>query len=172
MNIKTKLFAQSIYSKEDGLNFDKTELILNSKSVVISHGMIFEGLNFMQINKAVILLDSLEILDKNAREIFLEHIDEKSGIVDFFIELHYNEYGNEIRNRIYEKLDLKEQNNRAFLDNIELGNFHISEDDEPNSVRITMDYSLIWEDGCSFTDQLLVINFDEYGDYIFHTHES
>lgn len=167
----TKIFSKKEYSITDGVIFDSVEVVLNGK-VSNFRGMIFEGLNEVQMKKAVSLLDSLELLDAKARRKWLELLEEEEEEVCGFIDIHHNEYGEEIKEQILEKLKVEKQDNRAFIEGLEFGSFHISEGDEEDSVEIVMDYSLIWEGGCSFTDQILAMHFSDKLEYEMHTHDS
>ena len=171
MKLNTKIFGETIYSKEDGLNFDTVMIDFNGKRNACS-GMVFEGLTNKQIEMAESLVNSLEQLDKKARELFLEFYEEERGVVAPFVHQHFNEYGSEIRARIFEKLQITEQNDRVFLENLEFGSFSISKDDKNEGIWITMDYNLIWEDGWTFTDQILAIRFNEKLEYTWCGHES
>jgi len=122
--------------------------------------------------KAAVLLDSLEALDKKARTIWLKLLEEQDSEVLGFIDVHYNEYGEEVKSMVQEKIQIKEQDNLAFMENLELGSFHITEGDDEESIEIVMDYSLIWENGCSFTDQILAMHFTDKLEYVLHTHDS
>jgi hypothetical protein len=171
ISLESKIFGQQKYSSEKGLDFDDVSMILNNKMANF-RGMISEDLNEVQIKKAIQLLDSLEVLDAKAREKWLELLEEKDEVVCEFIDIHHDEYGNEVKNQILEKLKVEKQDNKAFIVNLEFGSFHIIEGDEDDSVEIVMDYSLIWEDGASFTDQILAMHFTDKLEYDMHTHDS
>jgi len=168
---RTVFFGEVEYSSEDGVHFDEVTLQLNGRETHL-RGMIFEDLTKVQIEKAVVLLDSLEELDKKARTIWLKLLEEQDSEVLGFIDVHYNEYGEEVKSMVQEKLQTKVQDNLAFMENLELGSFHITEGDDEESIEIVMDYSLIWENGCSFTDQVLAMHFTDKLEYVLHTHDS
>ena len=168
--INTVFFGETEYSSEDGVDFDEVTLQLNGRETHL-RGMIFEDLTKVQIEKAVVLLDSLEELDAKARTIWLKLLEEQDSEVLGFIDVHYNEYGEEVKSMVQEKLQTKEQDNLTFIENLELGSFYIMKRDS-KSVEIVMDYSLIWEDGCSFTDQVLAMHFTDKLEYVLHTHDS
>jgi len=167
----TVFFGEVEYSSEDGVDFDEVTLQLNGKETHL-RGLIFEDLTKGQIEKAVVLLDSLEELDAKARTVWLKLLEEHDEEVVGFIDVHYNEYGEEVKSMVQEKLQGKEQDNLAFMENLELGSFHITEGDDEESIEIVMDYSLIWENGCSFTDQILAMHFTDKLEYVLHTHDS
>jgi len=167
----TKLFGEAEYSSEDGVDFDEITLQLNGRETHLS-GIIFEDLTEVQIEKAVVLVDSLEELDAKARLKWLELLREEDEEVCGFIDVHYNEYGEEIKSKVLDKLQVKEQNDVLFIRNLELGSFHIIEGEDEDSVEIVMDYSLIWEEGSSFTDQILAMHFTDKLEYAMHTHDS
>jgi len=167
---RTVFFGEVEYSSEDGVDFDEVTLQLNGKETHL-RGHVVDDLTKVQIEKAVVLLDSLEELDAKARTIWLKLLEEQDSEVLGFIDVHYNEYGEEVKSMVQEKLQTKEQDNLAFMENLELGSFYIMKRDS-KSVEIVMDYSLIWEDGCSFTDQVLAMHFTDKLEYVLHTHDS
>jgi len=169
-NLCTVFFGEVEYSSEDGVDFDEVTLQLNGKETHL-RGHVVNDLTKVQIEKAVVLLDSLEELDAKARTIWLKLLEEQDSEVLGFIDVHYNEYGEEVKSMVQEKLQTKEQDNLAFMENLELGSFYIMKRDS-KSVEIVMDYSLIWEDGCSFTDQVLAMHFTDKLEYVLHTHDS
>ena len=171
MEITTKIFGKAIYSQDEGLDFDEKYISLNGRTNLCS-GCIFEGLNKEQITKTQYILNELELLDKKAHELFLKFYEEGDDILCPFIDEHFNEYGDEIKEKIFKKLQISNQDDIAFLNNLEFGSFHISEDEGIKGVLITMDYNLIWQDGITFTDQILAINFNENLEYISHSHDS
>jgi len=142
MKITTKIFGETIYSQEDGLTFDTETISFNGITNPCS-GMIFEGLNSKQIEASEYLINSLELLDKKAREIFLEIYAKEAEMVAPFVNEHFNDYGDEVREMIFKKLQITHQDDKAFLENMEFGSFYISEDDTTNGAEITMDYNLI-----------------------------
>jgi len=167
----TKLFGEAEYSSEDGVDFDEITLQLNGRETHLS-GIIFEDLTEVQIEKAVALIDSIEELDAKARKKWLELLEEEDEDVYSFINIHFNEYGEEIKSKVLDKLKIKEQDNVAFIENLELGSFQISEGEDEESVEIVMDYSLIWEDGDSFIDEVLAMHFTDKLEYEMHTHDT
>jgi len=171
INCTTKLFGEAEYSSEDGVDFDEITLQLNGRETQLS-GIIFEDLTEVQIEKAVVLVDSLEELDAKARLKWLELLEEEDEDVYSFINIHFNEYGEEIKSKVLDKLKIKEQDNVAFIENLELGSFQISEGEDEDSVEIVMDYSLIWEDGDSFIDEVLAMHFTDKLEYEMHTHDT
>jgi len=167
---RTVFFGEIEYSGEDGVDFDEVTLQLNGRETHL-RGHVVDDLTKGQIEKAVVFLDSLEELDAKARTLWLKLLKEQDSEVLGFIDVHYNEYGEEVKSMVQEKLQTKEQDNLAFMENLELGSFHIMKRDS-KSVEIVMDYSLIWEDGCSFTDQVLAMHFTDELEYVLHTHDS
>lgn len=171
IKIDSELFGLHQYISNIGLDFDNKTMFLNGRENSFA-GMIFEDLNEVQIEKAVVLLDSLEILDSKARRKWLEFLEEKDQEVCNFIDMHYNEYGEEIKEQVLEKTKVRKRDNKAFVETLEFGSFHITEGEEEDSIEIVMDYSLIWENGCSFTDQILAMHFNDKMEYEMHTHDS
>ncbi|HIP30194.1 MAG TPA: DUF2004 domain-containing protein [Sulfurospirillum arcachonense] len=170
VDIETKIFGKQTYSSQDGLDFDNTKMILNGKENSF-RGSIFDDLNSIQIEKAVVLLDSIEEIDAKARVKWLELLAEKDEEVCYFINVHHDEYGEEVKSQVLAKLQVEKQDNRAFIENLEFGSFHVTEGDEEDSVEIVMDYSLIWDGNTSFTDQILAMHFTDKLEYDMHTHD-
>jgi len=171
MEIITDIFGKAIYSQEDGLILNKKYISLNGRKNYCS-GLIFGELTQKQITKAQYILNNLEFLDKKAHELFLKFYEEEDDIIFSFVNEHFNEYGDEIKEKIFKKLKISNQDNISFLNNLEFGSFYIAEGNDTNNVWITMDYNLIWQDSITFTDQILAIKFDENLEYISHSHDS
>lgn len=169
--IEPKLFGKHEYSYDDGLDFEVRSVELNGRTTQL-RGTIFDALNELEVQKAVTLLDNLEVLDAKARKKWMELLEEEDEEVCSYIDIHHDEYGDEVRDLVFKKLKVEKQDNRAFIKNLELGSFHITEGDEEDSVEIVMDYSLIWENGTSFTDQVLAMHFNDMLAYEMHTHDS
>ena len=169
--IEPKLFGKHEYSYDDGLDFEVRSVELNGRTTQL-RGTIFDVLNELEVQKAVTLLDNLEVLDAKARKKWMELLEEEDEEVCSYIDIHHDEYGDEVRDLVFKKLKVEKQDNRAFIKNLELGSFHITEGDEEDSVEIVMDYSLIWENGTSFTDQVLAMHFNDMLAYEMHTHDS
>ena len=169
--IEIKLFGKQNYSYADGLDLDAIRVEFNGRATQL-RGTIFDGLNRLQIQKAVTLLENLEMLDAKARKKWIKLLEEEDEEVCGYIDTHYDEYGDEVRDLVLQKLKVEKRDNRAFIENLELGSFHITEGEEEDGVEIVMDYALIWENGSSFTDQILAMNFNDELAYEMHTHDS
>ena len=171
MKIQTTLFGIASYSIENGADFEAQEIKLkgvNEKCYID----IFEGLDTSKLKKAIILLDNLEELDSIARKELLKAYDDDNGIVCDFINEHFNDYGDEISQEIFKKLNIDKQNDKKFLDNIELGAICAYEE-ATRGICITLDYNLLWEDiGSPFTDQILAVSFNADMQFLGIAHES
>ena len=168
--IKTKLFGDAEYIKDDGVDFDDKTISLNNRKSTFTV-MIFEGLNETELDKGIKLLDNLEELDSLARKEIIALNEDSNSIVSEFANDHFNEYGEDIQNAIFEKLNINTQYNKAFLENMEIGLVVVYED-ASKGVCATIDYNLIWKDGDSFTDQVLAISFNENSQLISIAYES
>jgi len=133
--------------------------------------MIFEDLDEPKLQTALKLLDNLEALDKIARREMHSSYNNGDSLIGDFINEHFNDYGEEITNEIFEKLNINKQNNQLFLENIELGLVVVYED-AIRGVSAVLDYNLIWIDESPFTDQLLVVTFNDKMEFQGISHES
>ena len=172
MKIQTKLFGTASYSIEDGATFETTkELQLKGfyKNCYID---IFEGLDAPKLEKAIMLLDNLEELDRVARDELSKAYDNDNKLVCDFINEHFNDYGDEVAQEIFEKLAINKQDDKKFLDNMEIGTI-VAYEEASLGICIAIDYNLIWLGaGDSFTDQLLVITFNSDMKFLAISHES
>lgn len=168
--ITTRYFGETTYTEDYGADFDKTEIYLNNKTSLCDVS-IFENLNEAKLAKGIMLLDSLEELDAKARKEMLADYQSDTSIVYDFIDEHFNEYGDEIRDQIFAKLNISTQDNDKFLENLELGSITLY-DDANKGVCITLDYNLIWDEMFTFTDQILAVNFNAEKQCVGIAHES
>ena len=168
--IRTKLFGTSVYTKEDGVDFDDQELVMNNITSLCT-AMIFEDLDETGLSEAVQLLDNLEAFDAQARKEILSQSEDSGSTVSDFVNEHFNDYGDEIEAEIFEKLKINSQNNKAFLEGMELGGVVVYYD-AIKGICITLDYNLIWEAGSPFTDQILAASFNKDGKFLSIAHES
>ena len=168
--ITTKLFGTSDYKKDDGVDFDHQKIFLNNVASVCTV-MIFEGLDEKGLSKAIELLDKLEAFDAQARKEILSQSEDGGSTVSDFVNEHFNDYGDDVEAEIFEKLKINSQNNKAFLEGMELGGVVVYED-AIKGICITLDYNLIWDAGIPFTDQILAVNFNADGKLLSIEHES
>ena len=172
MTIKTKHFGSLIYTKEDGADFKVASLELNNKRSQCTL-MIFDGFDEQEIVRAIEIIDNLESLDAISRNEISSSYDSENQTVNDFINEHFNDYGEDIAKDIYAKLNVSEQDDLAFIENLELGSVSVSKRaDDLNSISTTLDYNVLWSDGISFTDQILAVTFDQEMKFIYLSHES
>lgn len=170
MQIKTTYFGSTVYTKENGADFDERELKLN-QIVSKCSAMIFEGLDKIKLDKALTLLNNLEVLDQIARkEIMTAYNAGEPAICDFVNE-HFNEYGEETTQKIFDKLGINKQKDVTFLENLELG-LVVAYEEMSRGICATLDYNLIWINGSTFTDQILAVSFNDKMRFLSIAHES
>ena len=170
MQINTKHFGSTIYTKEAGADFDKKQITLNQVTSIGS-ATIHKGLDNQQVEKALKLLDALETLDDIARNEIIKAYNKNDRLVCEFVNEHYNDYGEETTQEIFKKLKINKQNNLLFLENLELG-FIISYEEKTRGICATLDYNLIWSEGFTFTDQILAVSFNSEMECLSIAHES
>jgi len=168
--INTKLFGEAEYTKDAGVDFDTKTIVLNNISSTCSV-MIFEGLSEADLDKAIKLLDNLEKLDALAKIEILSSNKNSNSITSEFANDHFSDYDEDIKNEIFKKLDINKQDNKIFLENMEVGGVVVYED-VTKGICITLDYNLIWEDEVPFTGQILAIRFNADSKFLSIAYES
>lgn len=170
MKIKTILFGETEYTIDSGGEYDLQNIVLND--ITSTCGVfISEGLDREKLLKAVNLLDEIEKLDNLSRKKLLESYSKNNYGVRDFVEEHYNEYHEETKLEIFSKLNITEQDNIKFLKNMELGHIFVYEE-ATRGMCATLDYNLIWEEGSTFTDQILAVSFNSDMQFLSIAHES
>ena len=177
MNYTNNIFGNIHYTPEDGTYTDPTPIVINGRpSDCNLH--IFEDQYFAQakLSSALEQLNQLEVLDQLAREAFLQRYQQADDVVADFVHDHF-EYSDETTQEIAQTLGTTDRNYMLFLDKIELGSVSLAnsaslEDKGAGTYEITLDYSLIWVGGISFTDQILVARFDQDNQLLQVAHES
>ena len=177
MKYETKYFGNIYYDPKHGTYTDPICIVSNGRTSLCNLH-IFEDEYFSQekLKSGLDVINELEVLDQLARkEFLLDYHDE--GEVEEFIQIHFEDYGDEVTQKIAKKLETPERNDALFLEKLELGNVSLAnsdslKDEGEGQFIITLDYSLIWLDGSSFTDQILVARFDQNSQFLYVTHES
>lgn len=167
--IHTKWFGSAEYTPDCDTDFELADITLNGISSRCEVSL-YEGLNEQELLASMALLDNLESLDQRAKEQMLTLNKRSDATVRPFVDGHFQEYGDDVRQQVLDKLNMTEQDNEAFIKNMALGGVFAFK--ESGGAYITLDYNLIWDGRISFTDQILAVRFNLDGELLSISHDS
>jgi hypothetical protein len=168
MNIKTKLLGELHVSISDGLLDDYT-LVLGGKEVTFSLFIFDNFLTDETASATIRFIDNIPSLYEKARaEIKAQSAD--SAMIDYFVKDGLDCTDEDYEEYLLDLLEVdsvKEITKEMFLEALELRGLHICET-KNDGVICVFDFSLDEE----YTDELLVVAFNDVLEVIYITNES
>lgn len=163
--INTNLLGAFIYDTEEGVSLE-SKILLDNIEVTIDFD-IFEAITSPKDYESIQrLTDQIPVLYKKAKAHLLQQAVEGNTTIDFYFEFHINELTEDVLAE-FEVESIENITNENLIQGLKLSQVWFAQN-ENNELDLTFDFRLIPE----YSDELLVIRFDETGEIAFISHES
>lgn len=163
--INTKLLGELSYDTEKGLSLDTT-VLLDNQEIAIDFD-IFENITLPEDYQNIArLTDQISVLYQKVKTELLQQFVEGNAIIDYYFEFHLEE----LTEDVLAKFAVENVENIAKDDLIKglvLSHVWFAQNDK-NELNLTFDFNIIPE----YSDELLVVRFDDKGEITDIVHES
>ncbi|WP_271004770.1 DUF2004 domain-containing protein [Listeria seeligeri] len=163
--INTKLLGELAYDTEKGLSIDTT-VLLDNQEIAIDFD-IFENITLTEDYQNIArLTDQIPELYQKAKTELLRQFVEGNATIDYYFEFHLEE----LTEDVLAKLAVENVENIAkdsLIKGLVLSQVWFAQNDK-NELDLTFDFRIIPE----YSDELLVVRFDDEGEITDIVHES
>ncbi|MBC2254508.1 DNA-directed RNA polymerase [Listeria ivanovii] len=163
--INTKLLGELTYDIEKGLLID-TMVVLDNKEIAIDFG-VFENITLPEDYQNIArLTDQLPVLYQKAKTELLQQFTEGNATIDYYFEFHLEELTEDVLAK-FALENLENITKDDLVKGLVLSQVWFAQNNK-NELDLTFDFNIIPE----YSDELLVVRFDNKGEITDIVHES
>lgn len=162
--LKSQLFGPIAYTESEGTY--QTVSFQDTRTQQQTTLQIFEGLSSTQLAQIEPIIDQLPVYSDRARSYLLAELSNNNGVIDFFINYHKDELGDELA-EFFNLNDVAQLTSQHLVERLLLNNIVIYLD-KNKGIRVVFDYMVNPE----MSDEILVVSCDLNGVITDLSHES